>query len=127
MSLLDDALLALPGGSAFSMYLADGRPPQRLGSTAAYAAPNEAYPTSDGYVMVAAYPPTRWAALSRAMGMPELAAVPRFRNEREASGGERRDLAAVVSHGVRTRHRRWIGILDERADILCGPLLGYPG
>jgi crotonobetainyl-CoA:carnitine CoA-transferase CaiB-like acyl-CoA transferase len=37
-----------------SMFLASGQSPQRLGSAAPYAAPNEAFPTSDGHVMVAA-------------------------------------------------------------------------
>jgi len=123
VSLLD-ALLAFQV-VPLSMYLADGRPPPRLGSAAPYAAPNEAYPTRDGYVMVAAYTPTRWAALCRAMGMPELATDPRFEtNEKRVVG--RRDLAAVLEPVFRTRTTaEWIGILDG-ADVLCGPLLGYP-
>jgi len=108
-----------------SMYLADGRPPLRLGSAAPYAAPNEAYRTSDGHVMVAAYTPTRWPALCTAMGMPELAGDPRFdTNEKRVVA--RRDLTAVLEPVFCTRTtREWIEILD-RLDVLCGPLLDYP-
>jgi crotonobetainyl-CoA:carnitine CoA-transferase CaiB-like acyl-CoA transferase len=69
-----------------SMYLASGQPPQRLGSAAPYAAPNEVYPTQDGHVMVAAYAPKRWRALCDVVGRPELATDQRFdTNEKRVS------------------------------------------
>jgi crotonobetainyl-CoA:carnitine CoA-transferase CaiB-like acyl-CoA transferase len=123
VSLLD-ALLAFQV-VPLSMYLADGNPPQRLGSAAPYAAPNEAYPTKDGWVMVAAYTAIRWPALCGAIGLPDLAGDPRF----DANGKRvqaRSELAAILDPVFRTRTTAaWIEILDE-ADILCGPLLDYP-
>jgi crotonobetainyl-CoA:carnitine CoA-transferase CaiB-like acyl-CoA transferase len=108
-----------------SMYLADGNPPQRLGSAASYAAPNEAYPTKDGFVMVAAYTPTRWPAFCRAIGQPDLAEDPRF-DENGKRVLARRELAATLEPVLRTKTTaEWIEVLDE-ADILCGPLLSYP-
>ncbi|WKZ83162.1 MAG: CoA transferase [Acidimicrobiia bacterium] len=108
-----------------SMFFAEGVPPRRLGSAAPYAAPNEAYPTKDGFIMVAAYTPTRWPALCGAIGMPELATDPRF-DDNAKRVVARRDLAEVLEPVFRTRTtKEWIEILDA-ADILCGPLLSYP-
>lgn len=108
-----------------SMYLSSREPMKRLGSAAPYAAPNEAFPTVDGYVMVAAYTPKRWAALCEALGKPELEHDERFdTNEKRVRG--RPELRAVLEPQFRTRTTdEWIAILDA-SDILCGPLLDYP-
>jgi len=108
-----------------SMYLASGQLPERLGSAAPYAAPNEAFPTSDGHVMVAAYTPERWQRLCRALGRPELATDPRF-DTNEKRVRDRARLREVLTDLFRTRTTaEWIGVLEE-ADVLCGPLLSYP-
>lgn len=108
-----------------SMYLASGEPMQRLGSAAPYAAPNEAFPTRDGHVMVAAYTPKRWAALCEALGHPELETDDRF-DTNEKRVRDRPELRNVLEPLFETRTTdEWIGILDA-ADILCGPLLDYP-
>jgi crotonobetainyl-CoA:carnitine CoA-transferase CaiB-like acyl-CoA transferase len=108
-----------------SMYLAGGDPPARLGSAAPYAAPNEAFPTRDGHVMVAAYTPERWVRLCRALGVPDLATDPRFdTNEKRVRA--RAELARVLGEVFRTRTTaEWVRLL-EAEDILCGPLLTYP-
>ncbi len=108
-----------------SMFLASGQAPQRLGSAAPYAAPNEAFPTSDGHVMVAAYTAKRWPALCGAIGHPELATDPRFdANEKRVRA--RPELREVLEPIFETRTTaEWLEVLDD-ADILCGPLLSYP-
>lgn len=108
-----------------SMFLASGESPRRLGSAAPYAAPNEAFPTRDGHVMVAAYTPKRWPALCAALGAPDLADDPRFdTNEKRVTS--RPELQAALSPLFRARTTsEWIEVLDA-ADILCGPLLSYP-
>jgi crotonobetainyl-CoA:carnitine CoA-transferase CaiB-like acyl-CoA transferase len=107
-----------------SMFLSGGETPKRLGSAAPYAAPNEAYPTLDGYIMVAAYTPERWPALCRVLDLPELATDPRFdTNQKRVEG--RDSLSEVLEPMFRARTtREWIKLLDE-ADVLCGPLLSY--
>ena len=108
-----------------SMYLASGEMPARLGSAAPYAAPNEAFPTRDGAVMVAAYTPERWARLCEVLDRPELATDLRFdTNEKRVRG--RTQLREVLDplFGTRTT-AEWVSLLDE-ADILNGPLLSYP-
>ncbi len=108
----------------WAMYQVTGRSPGRQGSRAPYSAPNEVYPTADGFLMVAAYWPQRWSRLTQVLGCAELAADARFH-----------DVAARVTHrvalfeelaprfGSRTT-REWQRIL-EAEDILCAPIMEY--
>jgi formyl-CoA transferase/CoA:oxalate CoA-transferase len=107
-----------------SMFLASGQAPQRLGTAAPYSAPNEAFPTNDGHVMVAAYTEKRWPAFCRVLGCPNLAADPRFdTNEKRVRG--RSELRGVLEPLFRARSTEdWLTLLDA-ADIICGPLLSY--
>jgi formyl-CoA transferase/CoA:oxalate CoA-transferase len=107
-----------------SMFLASGQAPRRLGTAAPYSAPNEAFPTNDGHVMVAAYTEKRWPALCRVLGCPDLAADPRFdTNEKRVRG--RSELRGVLEPLFRARSTEdWLTLLDA-ADIICGPLLSY--
>lgn len=123
VSLLD-ALLALQV-VPLSMFLASGQPPRRLGSAAPYAAPNEAYATSDGYVMVAAYTAKRWPTLCEVLGQPDLASDPRF-DDNGKRVSARTELNEVLAPIFATRTTtEWIETLGA-ADILCGPILSYP-
>ena len=124
VSLLD-ALLAFQV-VPFSMYQASGEPPGRQGSAAPDAAPNEAFRTNDGHVMVAAYTAQRWPALCKVLGLPDLETDPRF-----AGNGERvvhrEALHTILETIFATRSTaQWMGLLQE-ADIICGPLLDYDG
>ncbi len=123
VSLLD-ALLAFQT-VPLAMYLASGEPPGRTGSGAAYAAPNEAFPTRDGFIMVAAYTPERWARLCEVLGRPDVAADPRFKS----NAGRVRHRAALrdtLTAILRTRtSAEWVAALDA-ADIMCGPIATYP-
>jgi crotonobetainyl-CoA:carnitine CoA-transferase CaiB-like acyl-CoA transferase len=123
VSLLD-ALLAFQL-VPLTMYMAAGQPPSRLGSAAPYAAPNEAFATRDGHVMVAAYTLQRWPRFCQALGHPELATDPRFdTNEKRVRD---RDAFRAVLEPVFRQHTtaEWVTRLDE-ADVICGPLLSYP-
>lgn len=123
LSLLD-ALLAFQA-VPLAMYLASGDPPGRTGSAAPYAAPNEAFPTADGYIMVAAYTPERWKRLCAVVGRPELALDPRF-SSNAARVRHRAALRDVLGQVFRTRRsQEWLEAL-EAADIPCGPILTYP-
>ncbi len=123
VSLLD-ALLAYQV-VPLSMYLASGTSPRRLGSAAPYAAPNEAYRTKDGHVMIAAYTPKRWTALCEVLGTPDLALDDRF-DTNEKRVNHRADLREILEPLFSQRSTdAWVIALDQ-ADILCGPLLSYP-
>lgn len=108
-----------------SMYLASGTPPRRMGSAAPYSAPNEAYPTADGWIQVAAYTPARWPRLCQALGRPELEADPRFATNADRVRN-RDDLRRELEPVFRTRTtKEWMVDL-EAVDVLCGPILTYP-
>ena len=119
-----DALLAFQT-VPLAMYLASGRPPGRTGSAAAYAAPNEAFPTRDGFIMVAAYTRERWAKLCEVLGRRELATDARFScNEQRVR--HRAALRAALIPIFQTRtSAEWVSLLDA-ADIMCGSIATYP-
>ena len=118
-----DALLAFQA-VPLAMYLASGEPPGRTGSAAPYAAPNEAFPTRDGFIMVAAYTPERWARLCELVGRPELVRDPRF-DSNAARVRHRAALREALIPIFRTRTSvEWISVLDA-ADIVCGPVATY--
>lgn len=123
VSLLD-ALLAFQV-IPLSMYLASGERPVPQGSAAPYAAPNEAFPTRDGHVMVAAYTPARWPRLCAAMGVPGLATDPRFdtNSKRVQARSALREVLAPLFSARTTAE--WMATLGE-ADVMCAPLLAYP-
>ena len=110
--------------SSITGYLADGELPIKLGSAAPYAAPNEAFPTQDGWIMVAAYTPDRWSALCRVMGAPELMSGERFASL-SLRVVHRPDLRKALSSLFRRdTTRNWMQRLEE-ADILCSPVATY--
>ncbi|HCU97150.1 MAG TPA: carnitine dehydratase [Actinobacteria bacterium] len=123
VSLLD-ALLAFQV-VPLAMYLASGERPVPQGSAAPYAAPNEAFPTRDGHVMVAAYTPERWPRLCAALGVPDLATDPRFdTNSKRVQA--RPALREVLEPLFRARTTaEWVTTLED-ADVMCAPLLAYP-
>lgn len=110
--------------TGMASYLASGEIPVPSGSAAPYSAPNEAFPTADGWIMVAAYQPKRWAALCRTLGIPALETDPLF------SSSDRRvaNRAAMVEH-LSAQTRRWTSrdllAALEAGDIICGPVNTY--
>lgn len=122
VSLLDAMLMfqTVP----LSMFLASGASPGRHGSAAPYSAPNEAFQTADGHVMVAAYWPDRWRALLEVLGCPDLDGDPRF-----ASSPARVQNRAAMKRELEARFRErttseWLSAL-EAADVLCAPINDY--
>ena len=122
VSLFNTAIMLQQVG--FTSFLASGIEPEKVGSAAPYASPNEAFPTRDGWLMIAAYHPGRWAALCDVLGMPDLESDPRF----AANADRVRNRAALrrtLSECFRTRStNEWLGLLSER-DILCAPVSTY--
>lgn len=110
--------------SALAAYMADQIIPERIGSAAPYAAPNEALRCADGWIMVAAYQPARWKALCDIVGAPELLADPRF-SELAGRIQHRAELVLALESRMRSQTKQaWIEAL-EAADIICGPINNY--
>ncbi len=105
-------------------YLGTGELPVRAGSEAPYAAPNEAFETSDGWIMVAAYNGNRWEELCRVLGIAAMAAHPRLAtlDARVANRAFMKDVLGPVFKGQPTAH--WLQVLTA-ADILCGQVCTY--
>ncbi|MDM0021854.1 CaiB/BaiF CoA transferase family protein [Variovorax saccharolyticus] len=122
VSLLSSAIsLQLP---SLASYLRDGVLPERLGSAAPYSAPNEAFRTTDGWVMVAAYMGDRWPRLCELLGCEHLAQDPRFID----SAARTRHRAAMRAElgpafeAQSTEH--WLALLQAH-DILCAKVSTY--
>ena len=110
--------------SALAAYMADKIIPERIGSAAPYAAPNEALRCADGWIMVAAYQPARWKALCEVVGAPELLTDPRFMELAERIQNRAELVRALESRMLSQTKQAWIQAL-EAADIICGPINNY--
>lgn len=109
---------------ALSSFLSTGVDPVKCGSAAPYAAPNEAFPTRDGWIMVAAYQPQRWRALCEVLELPALANDPRFAGNPDRVA-RRSELSELLGAKFRERDTAaWVELLDA-ADILCAPIATY--
>ncbi|MEM5275591.1 CoA transferase [Cupriavidus taiwanensis] len=122
VSLLN-AALALQQSSLTS-YCADGQLPQRAGSAAPYAAPNQAFRTADGWIMVAAYMPERWRRLCDVLGLPAMADDPRFATSPLRVANRGAMVEALTSVFVTRSTDAWLALLQD-ADILCARVATY--
>ncbi|NWK95964.1 carnitine dehydratase [Sphingobium lactosutens] len=109
---------------AFASYFSDGEVPERIGSAAPYAAPNEALRCADGWIMVAAYHPARWTSLCKIIGRADLIDDPRFHDLRGRIT-HRGALVTLLEDAMSTRPRsEWLDLF-EKADIICAPINDY--
>ena len=109
---------------SIASYLSDGALPVRMGSAAPYSAPNEAFETQDGWVMVAAYIGDRWERLCRVLDLPELIDDERFASSRQRTAN-RPVLRQELGEAFR-RHStaHWLQVLLAE-DILCAKVASY--
>ncbi len=110
--------------SAVASYLSNGELPARTGTAAPYSAPNEAYPTQDGWIMIAAYHEDRWRALCRVLGDPALADDPRFATNPERVAHRHALMQVLSQHLARHTSEEWQNQF-EAADIICGTIANY--
>ena len=104
-----------------SGYFATGQQPRRYGSAHPSIAPYQAFPTSDGFVMIAVGNDSLWRRFAPAAGLDELAADSRF--DTNPSRVEHRDeLIERISVATRTRTtQEWVRVLDDAA-VPAGPI-----
>ena len=122
VSLMNSALALQQ--SSITSYLQDGKLPAPIGSAAPYAAPNEAFRTEDGWIMVAAYNGNRWERLCTVLGHEEWVHDPRF--DSSANRVENRQLmqAMLDSVFVTCPTAHWLQALRD-VDILCAKVADY--
>ncbi len=117
---LYDATVSLLESPALS-YLASGVEPSALGNAHSSIAPFNSYACADRDLVICAGNDALFAALARALGVPHLAADPRFatnvlRHEFRAA------LDAELEAVLRTAPaEHWLGELDL-AGVPCGPI-----
>jgi len=122
MSLYNSALMLQQ--SAIASYLSSGEVPPKSGSAAPYSAPNEAYPTKDGWIMVAAYHDDRWKAFCKVIGDPAMSVMPEFASS-PLRVANRDALTRAVSLRLAAKTSAEWQVLLEAADIICGPIAEY--
>ncbi len=102
-------------------YFATGEVPERLGSTHAAVAPYGAYPTSDGFLVVAVATDALWQRFCRALGLEGIADDPRFRSNPDRLH-HRSELDEILHPTLATRSAgEWSTILSG-AGVACGPV-----
>jgi formyl-CoA transferase/CoA:oxalate CoA-transferase len=99
-SLLQTALMWLP--AQLTGYLASDNVPRPLGSGTTGIVPYQAFPTSDGYLIVAAGNDNLWRRLCAAIDRDELVNDPRF-TDNPSRVRHRDELGAELSATFRTR------------------------
>lgn len=122
MSLYNSAIMFQQ--SAIASYLSSGQKPDRIGTAAPYSAPNEAYPTKDGWIMIAAYHEDRWLALCKLLGKPELATHEDFATI-PLRVKNRKKLMTELTVLLSTKTSAQWQELMEAEDIICGPIAEY--
>ncbi|NQD94949.1 CoA transferase [Pseudomonas sp. CrR25] len=122
VSLMNSALALQQ--SSLTSYLRDGERPTPIGSAAPYAAPNEAFQTADGWIMVAAYNGNRWERLCGVLGHLEWVADPRFVSSAQRVKHRAEMQAALNAVFVARPTAHWLQLL-RGADILCAKVASY--
>ncbi len=110
--------------SAIASYLSSGELPARTGTAAPYSAPNEAYPTQDGWIMIAAYHEDRWKALCGVLGDPALATRPEFALNPDRVANRTQLMAELAKRLASKTSAQWQELM-EKADIICGQIADY--
>lgn len=125
ISMLDCQVSVLE--NAIMRYFVTGKPPEAIGTRHPSATPFQAFPTADGYIVVAMAfgEVNQWALFCGILGLPELIDDPRFgtgprRNARHA------ELEPILSAALQKRTTaEWLAdFLD--AGIPSGPLNTIP-
>jgi crotonobetainyl-CoA:carnitine CoA-transferase CaiB-like acyl-CoA transferase len=103
-------------------YLGTHEIPQPQGSGTAMIAPYQAFPTADGYAMIAAGSDSLFARLAGAMGAPELAADPRFKDN-PSRVRHRLALVEALSELTRRQTSAQIVVTLRAAGVPSAPIL----
>ncbi len=104
-------------------YWGDGQRPEPQGSGTAMIAPYQAFPAADGYVMIAAGSDALFGRLCAALGVPALAADPRFADN---PSRVRHRTALVDALSALTRTRKAADLVEtlRTAGVPVTPILG---
>jgi crotonobetainyl-CoA:carnitine CoA-transferase CaiB-like acyl-CoA transferase len=92
-----------------------------MGSAHPLNAPYQAFQAADGWIVVGGANQTNWLRTLDAIGAPELADDPRFRNGADRMGCLP-ELEAELAERFRAKEAAyWLEVLDQK-DVPCGPV-----
>jgi crotonobetainyl-CoA:carnitine CoA-transferase CaiB-like acyl-CoA transferase len=118
-SLLEAALIQTYWQAAIA--LATNRSPGAMGSAHPLNAPYQAFKAEDRWIVVGGANQRNWLRVLEAVGAPELAEDPRFRENPDRMA-HLPELEAVLAARFRTRPaEHWLTVLDEKG-VPCGPV-----
>ncbi|TVU92263.1 MULTISPECIES: CaiB/BaiF CoA transferase family protein [Vreelandella] len=135
MALLDVQVAAL--GNQSQNYLSTGTSPGRYGNAHANIVPYNSFRASDKDFIIACGNDSQFAALSSAIGLPELSADPRF-SKNESRVRNRDAITQILSeHFKRDTAEAWVkrignvrvpvGLINDIADALAEPQVDARG
>lgn len=102
-------------------YLTTGTAPGRLGNAHPNIVPYEAFPTADGYLILAVGNDSQFKSFCAVAGLDELPSDPRYATNR-ARVANRENLVPLISKAMMAKTTdEWIVAL-ERANVPCGPI-----
>lgn len=102
-------------------FFATGEQPKRMGSRHPGVMPYGAYPTRDGYLVVAIAMDSLWQRFCQAIGHPEWASDPRFaRNPDRVANRELLD--ALLEQSLAKRSAAEWGEIMDQAGLPCSPV-----
>jgi crotonobetainyl-CoA:carnitine CoA-transferase CaiB-like acyl-CoA transferase len=101
--------------------LATGVAPRAMGSAHPLNAPYQAFEAADGWIVIGGANQTNWLRIVEAIGAPELAHDPRFKDN-AARMGHLAELEAELAPRFRTRPaQEWLDALEAKG-VPCGPV-----
>lgn len=106
-------------------YWLNGVVPQKMGTGNRMGLPNQAFPTSDGWVCLVAASEPMWLRCCEALGVPDLAADPRFRTLADRYG-HRAEMESEIAAATRRFSTADCMALLEAARIPCSPVSTIP-
>lgn len=107
-------------------YWASGEAPERFGSAASMIVPYQAFPTSDGHLMIAAPNDGLFGRLCAALGHPEWAADARFAHNPDRVA-HRQELTALIGEATSARPTEELAASLQAGGVACSPIRDAPG
>jgi crotonobetainyl-CoA:carnitine CoA-transferase CaiB-like acyl-CoA transferase len=119
---LFESVLSLMG-QYVTDYAVSGVPMARLGSQNRFGQPNQAFPTADGYVVIAATGEQMWQRCTVALERPELAEDPRFVTQQDRVAHQQ-ELAHVIEQITSRLPTAEIVERLGKHNVVAAPILG---
>jgi len=119
VSMLDCQMAFLE--NAFARYFATGEVPERIGTRHPVLTPFQAYPTRDGYLVVAAARDPFWQKFCKVIQREDLVTDPRFKDNPIRTKNHK-ELEKEVSQALKSKlTAEWVDLMIQE-DIPCGPM-----